>query len=169
MKRMTSLAALLLFTLTAHAHVLLTTPYVVTGPNGVVAVSAPHCTMTGSAAIAGADGKIASIIITYSFGTATYAGGIDTGFTVAAGAPQLVNVLNMSTGVWTLSLVTNGSGVVVATNTLSGAQLTGAASAYAGTWVSLHDFADYFLTLSGTGLLATPMGTQPDLWAAGDM
>ena len=27
MKRMTSLAALLLFTLTAHAHVLLTTPY----------------------------------------------------------------------------------------------------------------------------------------------
>jgi hypothetical protein len=51
---------------------------------------------------------------------------------------------------------------------LSSPQLTGAAAAYAGTFVSLMDFADYFLTLSGAGLLSTPMGTQPDLWQLGD-
>jgi hypothetical protein len=47
MKRMTSLAAILLLSLAAHAHVLLTTPYNVTGPLGVTTCSAPHATATG--------------------------------------------------------------------------------------------------------------------------
>jgi hypothetical protein len=163
------IASLIFFAATAaQAHVLLTTPLSYAG-TGTTAFNAPHCTMTGSQAIAGSNGKIQIIMITYSFGTATFAGGVDTAFTVAPGAPQMVNSLNMTTGAWTMSWVggPNG-GAIVGQGVLSTPQLTGAAAAYAGTFVSLMDFADYFLTLSGAGLLSTPMGTQPDLWQLGD-
>jgi hypothetical protein len=165
------IATILAFSsLCASAHVLLTTPYVVTGPTGVMAVSAPHVTMTGMAWNWGTGGGDNRMSITYSFGTATFSGGLDTGFTVATGAPTITNVLDMTTGVWTMTMADNvaGNSWQIASGTLTGAQLTGALAAFTGPQIALRDFADYFLTLSGTGFLATPMGTQPDLWSSGD-
>jgi len=153
----------------AQAHVLLTAPLSVSGPQGVTTISAPHLTCTGYAWQWGVNGQPNLMILTYSFGTATFAGGVDTGFTVASGAPTLTNTLNMTSGQWSLSLSGAGySGTTIATGTLSGAQLTGAIAAFTGPQTALRDFGDYFLTISGAGLLSTPMGTQPDLWQLGD-
>jgi hypothetical protein len=164
------IASLLVFTsITASAHVLLTTPYVVTGPIGVTPVSAPHVTMTGMSWTWGTNGSANLMSITYSFGTATFSGGVDTGFTVAQGAPTFINVLNMTTGAWTMTMMlsSGGSTTTMATGTLTTEQLAGALSAFTGPAIALRDFADYFLTLEA--FMGTPMGTQPDLWQLGDM
>jgi hypothetical protein len=117
--------------------------------------------MTSSAPIYGSGGALVAISITYSLGTATFSGGTDSAFTVAACAPTYTNVLNLSTGTWVLTL--NGVGVV-ASNTLTGPQLSAAITTYSGAATALRDAADQFLTISGTGLLTTPLGTQPDTW-----
>ena len=110
------------------------------------------------------------MMITYAFGTAVFSGGVDTGFTIAAGSRTIVNQLDMTTGAWTMNLVQpNGNFTNIGTGTLSGANLTGALAAFTGPQVALRDFADYFLTLSGGNFLPTAMGTQPDLWALGDL
>jgi hypothetical protein len=107
--------------------------------------------------------------ITYSFGTATFSGGVDTGFVIAPGAPTFINVLNMTTGNWTMTMMLPNGGPTtqMGTGTLTGAQLTAAYNAFTGTQVALRDFSDYFLT--ATGFLSTPLGTQPDLWGTGDV
>ena len=163
------IAAFALSTITASAHVLLTVPYVVTGPPGVTSISAPHITMTSMAWNWGTGGGDSRMSITYSFGTATFNGGLDTGFTVVSGAPTITNVLDMTTGVWTMTMADNvaGNSWQIATGTLTAPQLTGALAAFTGPQVALRDFADYFLT--STIFLATPMGTQPDLWGVGDL
>ena len=170
MKRTLAVLALFgLMSLSARAHVLLTTPFSVSGPTGVVTVSAPHLTCTGYSWQWGVSGQPNYMQITYAFGTATFSGGIDSAFTVAVGVPVLVNTLNMTTGQWALSLSgQNYNGSSIATGTLTGVQLTGALAAFTGPQTALRDFADYFLTLSGTGMLSTPLGTQPDLWGNGD-
>ena len=84
---------------------------------------------------------------------------------IAACAPTITNVLNMTTGQWVMML--NGVGVM-GTGTLTGGQLTGALSAFTGPGIALRDFADFFLTQSGAGFLPTALGTQPDLWQLGD-
>ena len=159
------IALLFIFAATAHAHVLLTTPYSVTAVGGVTACAASHLTMTGSSWTWGTNGGPNLMSITYSFGTATFSGGVDTNFVIAACAPTITNVLNMTTGQWVMML--NGVGVMV-TGTLTGGQLTGALSAFTGPGIALRDFADFFLTQSGAGFLPTALGTQPDLWQLGD-
>jgi hypothetical protein len=162
---------LAVFSLSVQAHVLLTTPYVVSGPLGITAVSALHVTATNLSWTWGTNGGDDKMVITYSLGTATFSEGLDTGFTVADSAPTILNVLNMTTGAWrlTMMLANGGSTTTMATGTLTEAQRTEAYSAFTGTQVAARDYADYFLTLSGDGYLSTPLGTQPDLWAAGDM
>ena len=160
---------LVTISLTASAHVLLTTPYVVTGPIGITPVSAPHVTMTGMSWTWGTNGSANLMSITYSFGTATFSGGVDTGFTISPGAPTIINVLNMTTGTWTMTLLapSGGSSATIGTGTLTAPQLVGAVSAFTGPAIALRDFSDYFLTLAA--FMGTPLGTQPDLWQLGDL
>jgi len=160
--------ALALFAATAQAHVLLTTPYAVTG-SGASACSAPHITATGYSWQRDISGSAAVMSITYAYGTATFSGGIDSAFVIAGCAPTLTNSLNMTTGVWILTSTTSSGGVSqIGTGTLSGANLTGALAAFTGGQTALYDFADYFLTLSGGSFLPTALGTQPDVWGSGD-
>lgn len=92
------IALFLVAAMAAHAHVLLTTPYSVTGPTGVTSCSATHLTMTGSSWTWGTNGGPNLMSVTYSFGTATFSGGVDTNFVIASCAPTITNVLNMTTG-----------------------------------------------------------------------
>ena len=95
MKRLIALAILFSASLTASAHVLLTSPYAISGEPGIAAVTAPHVTMTGMGWTWGTTGGGHNIMmITYSFGTAVFSGGIDTGFTIAPGSPTIVNQLH---------------------------------------------------------------------------
>ena len=160
---------LVTLSLSASAHVLLTTPYVVTGPIGITPVSAPHVTMTGMSWTWGTNGSANLMSITYSFGTATFSGGLDTGFTIAPGSPTFINVLNMTTGAWTMTMMlsSGGSTTTMASGTLTAPQLAGALAAFTGPAVALRDFSDYFLTLAA--FMGTPLGTQPDLWQLGDL
>jgi hypothetical protein len=128
-KLLAILAIVALSALPALAHVLLTVPYSQSGPSGVLSCSAPHLTMTNSAWTWGTNGGANTISITYSFGTATFTGGVDTNFAVAACAPTLTNVLNLTTGQWTLTSSATGT---VVSGVLSGPQLTGAVAATLG-------------------------------------
>lgn len=164
MKRL--LASLLFLAATAaHAHVLLTTPYSVSGPLGVTACTATHVTATSWQPVINA-GTLTGVTITYSLGTATFSGGIDTGWTTAACAPTYSFALNFSSGAWTLSLT---GCCQVASGTMAGVTLSTALSNYQTANVhQFNDDADQFLTVTGTGLLGTVLGTQPDLWSLGD-
>ncbi len=162
MKRLALL--LLLFTPLAHAHVLLTTPYSVSGPLGVATCSAPHMTATSTSSTPSPGGVLTSISIVYSLGTATVTGGVDTAFTIASCAPSYTLTLS-NTGAWTLTL--NGYGVVGG-GTLSNTQTTSAFTVFEGPEQALDDYADYFLTLSGGNFLSSPIGTQPYKWNTSD-
>lgn len=149
-----------LLTLPAQAHILLATPYGVTGPTGIALGTATMAT-----AVSDSYNWITNTAcITYAFGTATFSGGIDNGFTQLSGAPTVTNCLNLNTGFWSAT-VNGGSQVILANSsgTLTGTNLTAAIAVYTGPFVALRDAADYFAM--GTFL----PGTQPDLWGAGDL
>jgi hypothetical protein len=152
----TLIACVFLFASMAHAHILLTNAYGVTGPTGFALPTAPNATATSKTF----DYQSNSACITYSFGTATVAGGLDTGFTVLANAPTVTLCLNLSSGAWSAG-ITNGP--LLTSGTLTGAQLTSAQTVYTGPQTALRDAADFFAM--GTFL----PGTQPDLWGAGDL
>lgn len=153
----------------AQAHVLLTTPYVQSGPGAIIAINDPHLTCVRYDWIWGGVGQPNIMQITYAFGTATYSGGLDNGWTTDPNAPLLINSLNMTTGQWNMMLQGPGINAGVGSGVLTGAQLTGALAAFTGPQIPLRDFADYFLTLTGSGFLPVALGTQPDLWQLGDM
>jgi len=163
--KLLSLLALFCLAPFATAHVLLTTPYSVTGPLGVTTCSATHATMTNAVPSYGSTGALSTVTVTYSLGTATFSGGLDTGFTVAACAPTYTYQLNMVSGAWTLTL--NGTGQVAA-GTFTAPVLAQAVINYGSAATAFRDDADQFLTVSGAGLLAAPLGTQPATWANGD-
>jgi hypothetical protein len=134
----------------------LTTAYSVTGPAGFSSSSAPHATATSKTF----DFLANNACITYSFGTATFSGGLDTGFTVLAGAPTVTLCLNLTSGAWSAG-ITNGP--LLQSGTLTGASLTNAQTVYTGANTPLRDAADFF---ASTTFLP---GTQPDLWGSGDL
>jgi hypothetical protein len=148
----------LLFAIPAHAHILLTTAYDVTGPTGFATSSAPNATAISTSFTWSSTGNVACI--TYAFGTATFSGGLDTGFTVQASAPTVTNCLNLTTGAWAAG-ITNGP--LLQSGTLTGANLTAAIATYTGPATALRDAADFF---ASTTFLP---GTQPDLWGSGDL
>lgn len=147
---------LLALPLTAHAHILLTNPYQVTGPTGIASTQALHVTATSKTF----DFQANEACVTYSFGTATFSGGLDIGFTSLAGAPTVTLCLNLTSGAWQAG-ITNGP--TLQSGTLTGASLTNAQTVYVGANTQLRDAADYF---ASTTFLP---GTQPDLWGSGDL
>jgi hypothetical protein len=140
----------------AHAHILLTTPYDITGPSGFATASAPHATAISKTF----DFQANNACIVYGFGTATVAGGLDTSFTVLASAPTVTLCLNLTSGAWQAG-ITNGP--LLQSGTLSGVGLTNAQTVYTGANTQLRDAADFFAT---TTFLP---GTQPNLWGSGDL
>ena len=114
----------------------LTTPYSAIGPTGFVAI--PHATAMSKSFDWGTN----IVTVTFGLGTATAAGGIDTGFVVAAGTPAVVLSLNITpgNGNWTATL----NGVLLAQGALTTPQLTGAIAVYMGPATALRDAADYF-------------------------
>ena len=136
--------------------ILLTTPYAVTGPTGLAIAISPHATAISSTYTWGNN----TAAITFAFGTATFSGGLNTGFTASDSAPTVTLTLNLTTGVWQAG-VTNGP--LLSTGTLTGKQLSTATTVYTGPATALRDAADYF---ASTSFLP---GTQPDLWGAGDL
>lgn len=157
-----------IFATAAHAHVLLTTTYTVSGPLGVVACSASHATATSWAPITNA-GSLTGVTITYSLGTATFSGGVDSTWVTASCAPGYTLQLSFITGTWTLTISDGGQQTLVAFGTMAGVTLSTALSNYQ--TANVHQFADdadQFLTVTGAGLLTTALGTQPDVWASGD-
>lgn len=155
MKFLFSLLGLLL-AIPAHAHILLTNPYQVTGPTGIASTEALHATAVSDAYTWTTN----TACITYAFGTATFSGGLDTGFTVLASAPTVTLCLNLTSGAWSAG-ITNGP--LLQSGTLTGSGLTNAQSTYVGPQTALRDSADYF---ASTTFLP---GTQPDLWGSGDL
>lgn len=155
MKRFLPLLCFLL-TIPAHAHILLTSPYQVTGPTGIASTSALHATAISKTYSWATN----TACITYAFGTATFSGGLDTGFTVLASAPTVTLCLNLTSGAWSAGIT---DGPLLQSGTLTGVQLTNAQSTYTGPTTALRDAADYFAM--GTFL----PGTQPDLWGSGDL
>jgi hypothetical protein len=154
MKKFIVAAALVLCALGAHASILLTTPYALTGPTGGAtpnAGSAPNATATSKTY----DWQANVACVTYSYGTVTVNGTQDTGFTVLPGAPTILSCLNLSTGVIQVSL-TNGP--IFFTTTLTGAQLTSAINVYTGPLTALRDAADLYASKNFLP------GTQPDTW-----
>jgi hypothetical protein len=163
MKRL--LASLLFLAATAaNAHVLLTTPYSVSGPPGVATCSAPHMTAIQWTPVTSGTGTLTGVTIIYQLGTATFSGGVDTGWTPSTCAPAYTFALSFVTGQWTLTTATGQlSGQMV------GAVLTTAQSNYLGSGLNqFNDYADKFLVTTGSGLLSTAFGTRPDLWGLGD-
>lgn len=145
-----------LLAIPAHAHILLTTAYSVTGPAGFSSASAPHATATSKTF----DFQANQACVIYSFGTATFSGGLDTGFTPLAGAPTVTLCLNLTSGAWQAG-ITNGP--LLQSGTLTGASLTNAQAVYTGANTPLRDAADFFATSTFLP------GTQPDLWGSGDL
>src|SRR5580658_9017322 len=129
MKRIFLVVLMTLCAAAAQAHVLLTTAYSVAGPIGIVACSAPHITMTSATPSYTTLGTLNTVTVTYSMGTATYSGGIDSAFTVATCAPTYSLSLSLVSGQWTLNL--NGC-CQVAAGTLGGSALTQAVTNYQG-------------------------------------
>jgi len=140
----------------AHAHILLTNPYQVTGPTGISTTAATSATATSKTF----DFLANNACITYSFGTATVSGGLDTAFTVLPGAPTVTLCLNLTSGAWSAG-ITNGP--LLQSGTLTGASLTNAQAVYTGANTPLRDAADFFATSTFLP------GTQPDLWGTGDL
>jgi hypothetical protein len=92
--------------------------------------------------------------ITYMYGTATVNTGKDQSFSVTPNTPVIVNVLNITNGVWVMSSNTTGQ---IATGTLTPGQLASAIAVFTGNQTTLRNFADQFLM----GVLP---GTQVDTW-----
>lgn len=165
----TILALVLMVCGVAHAHVLLTTAYSVTGPLGVTTCSAPHATAQLTEPIMNG-ATVTGVSITYFLGTATFSGGLDTAWVTSTCAPTYTFAMTFSTGQWTLNInVPYGGSSQVAYGTMTGTILTTAISNYqTETPTQFIDTADQFLTVTGSGLLQTALGTQPDKWASGD-
>jgi hypothetical protein len=146
----------------AHASLLLGTPFVLTLPSTILGVSAnaPNMTMSGrSQSIVNN-----TISITYQVGTVTSSAGIDSAFAFSTNpyAPVFTNTLNLTTGAWTFTSNTAGT---LASGTLTTPQLASAVTAFNGPQTALRDFADYFVL---TFVPAIPC-TQPTLWGSGDL
>jgi hypothetical protein len=140
----------------ARAHILLTTPYDVTGPSGFATASAPHATAISK----NFDFQGNNACIVYGFGTATFSGGLDTGFTLLSSAPTVMLCHNLTSGAWQAG-ITNGP--LLQSGTLTGVSLTNAQAVYTGANTPLRDAADFFATSTFLP------GTQPDLWGSGDL
>jgi hypothetical protein len=158
MKKFLLLAVLMCATM-AHAHILLTTPYSITGPTGIAISSVPAATATSKTY----DWVANIACISYSFGTVTSSSGIDSAFVVTPGAPVVMNCLNLGNGSWVATSNTGQGITILNSGILTGASLTGAITVYTGPLTALRDAADYFAM--GTFL----PGTQPALWGAGDL
>lgn len=150
------LAFVLSFSSVAHAHILLTTAYDVTGPTGIATNSAPNATAVSNTYTWTNN----TACITYAFGTATFSGGLDTGFTVLSSAPTVTMCLNLTSGAWSAG-ITNGA--LLSSGTLTGGQLSSAQTTYIGPATALRDAADDF------AMTTFLPGTQPDFWGVGDL
>jgi hypothetical protein len=144
------LVSILLLASSLSASVLLTTPYVVSGPAGLVSgYSAPNLTCMGY----DWDWAANTMSVRYMFGTATVNAGKDTAFVVAPNFPVITLTVQLGMGAWT---VTNGS-QKLGNGTLTPGQLTSAVNVFTGPQTALRNYADQFI-------MATIPGTQPDTW-----
>lgn len=140
----------LLFTVSAHASVTLTNPYVIsTGPT--TTVSAAYLTTCEQQRL----DETNTLVITYCYGTVTKTGSQDTSFAYAAGFPKIIGTLNLNSGVYTL--VENGQ--VLYSTTLSPSNIAGAITTYASTWAAIRNAADGYLVT-----VLSSFGAQNDTW-----
>lgn len=141
----------------AHASILLTTPYVVSGPSNAV----PNAGTATNATVIGTTGNFNSTTSGYvycaifAYGTVTVSGGKDQSFTQLPGSPTITECLNSVTGQVT---ATRSDGTQIYNTTLTGSALTNALAIYSGAVPALRNAADLGAT---TTFLP---GTQPDTW-----
>ena len=150
------LALALLCSIPAHAHILLTTAYGVTGPVGIASSSALHATAVSNTYTWGTN----TACVTYAIGTATFTGSQDTAFVASSTAPTVQFCLNLTSGAWTASLsqIVPGVNLTNSSGTMTGATLTTANSIYTGPVTALRNAADLF---AAQNFLP---GTQPATW-----
>ena len=152
MKQMLIALTLIFAARAAHASILLTTPYVVSGPAGT--------TGTGTARNATITNKIydygtKTYSITWQLGNVTVSAGKDQAFAALPGAPTVMAQLNTVTG----SLVVTANGITQYNQILTGSTLAAFMAAF-GSDTTLQNAADLWAT-TNVPFLA---GTQPDTW-----
>lgn len=150
---MKKLIFILIFICTmAHASITLTSPStILVAGTSITTESAPNLTCYRTTW----DGPTNTVTARYYFGTVTKSGTKDTAFVIAPGFPIIVSILNLATGINTISM----NGTVLATIQLTPTQVTGALSVYTGPIAALQNAADAWLLSNGI-----VQGTQSDTW-----
>jgi hypothetical protein len=152
MKRMMIALTLIFAASAAHASILLTTPYTVSGPAGT--------TGTGTATNATITNKIydygtKTYSITWQLGSVLVSAGKDQAFTALPGAPTVTARFNTVTG----SLVVTANGTTQYDQVLTGSTLAAFIAAFQSD-TTIQNSADSWAT-ENVPFLA---GTQPDTW-----